>query len=133
MFLFANDIYELHRNEYVSWTKFDNIYDSNYSRQELPDDFPPKMRTVLNCVNMFSWQGRNGEDIQYGKYFYDKYGVTIKQPAQPLLVSMPRDRQRRRDGTFDDKPVNLVPELCQMTGLSDDQRANFKLMSVPDV
>ena len=43
---------------------------------------------------------------------------------------MPRDRQRRRDGTFDDKPVNLVPELCQMTGLSDDQRANFKLMSV---
>ena len=27
-------------------------------------------------------------------------------------------------------PVYLVPELCNMTGLSDEQRANFKLMQV---
>ena len=25
-------------------------------------------------------------------------------------------------------PIYLVPELCNMTGLSDEQRANFKLM-----
>jgi aubergine-like protein len=47
--------------------------------------------------------------------------------GQPLLVSMPKDRDRR--GGIEG-PVLLVPELCNMTGLTDEQRANFKLMQV---
>ena len=40
-------------------------------------------------------------------------------------MSNPNARQRRAGIT---EPIKLVPELCHMTGLSDEQRADFKLM-----
>lgn len=63
-------------------------------------------------------------------YYKEKYGLTIKDPKQPLLVSLPKAADIRRGNT---KPLKLVPELCSMTGLSDEQRANFKLMKVSEV
>ena len=42
-----------------------------------------------------------------------------------MIISKPKLADQRRGFTHD---IVLVPELCNMTGLSDDQRANFKLM-----
>ena len=36
--------------------------------------------------------------------------------------------QLREERSGNTGPIYLVPELCNMTGLSDEQRANFKLM-----
>ena len=61
------------------------------------------------------------------EYYKSRYNLVIKDTKQPLILSMPKaaDRRAGQDG-----PILLVPELCNMTGLSDDQRANFKLMKV---
>jgi PAZ domain len=45
---------------------------------------------------------------------------------QPLLVN--RIKPRRGDLIQEDKIVALVPELCYITGLTDDQRSNFTVM-----
>jgi aubergine len=57
--------------------------------------------------------------------FFQKYDITIKHPSQPLLVS--RSKQRRLDGV-EEQSVYLVPELCRLTGLTDDMRNDFQLM-----
>ncbi len=61
------------------------------------------------------------------EYYRQRYNLPIKNLSQPLLVSMPKERDRR-GGSND--PIVLVPETCQMTGLTDEQRSNFHLMSV---
>ena len=73
---------------------------------------------------------REGE-ITFLQYYKERYGITIKDVKQPLIVSMPKKSDLRRGI---EGPVYLVPETCYMTGLSDDQRNNFKLMrSVGDI
>ena len=44
---------------------------------------------------------------------------------QPMLVSRPK-RKDQREGA--PEMLYLLPELCNMTGLTDEQRANFGLM-----
>merc|ERR1719365_15018 len=71
------------------------------------------------------FEGRNGEKISYMMYYANKYGRTIKDPRQPLLINTPTAREMRAGQTG---PIYLVPELCNMTGLSEEQRSNFQLM-----
>ena len=34
------------------------------------------------------FEGRNGEKLSYMKYYAEKYNRTIKDPKQPLLISI---------------------------------------------
>jgi len=68
------------------------------------------------------FEGRKNEKISYLKYYADKYNKAILDPKQPLIVSMPKVRDQRGGVTG---PIYLVPELCNMTGLIEEQRANF--------
>jgi len=70
--------------------------------------------------------GHDGTEKSFMQYYKERYGITIKDPNQPLLISMPTKQEQRKYGRTE--PINLIPEICNMTGLSDDQRANFKLM-----
>ena len=63
--------------------------------------------------------------MDYREYYLQKHDKKIEDGDQPLLVSMPKLKERRGGN---DGPVFLVPELCFMTGLTDEQRANFRLM-----
>ena len=58
-------------------------------------------------------------DITFLDYYKSVYGVEIKDPNQPMVIS-----KNRKTGM----ELCLVPELCNMTGLTDQQRANFNLM-----
>ena len=51
------------------------------------------------------------------------YGIEIKDPQQPLLISQPKEKDRRRGM---EQPILLIPELCHVTGISDEQRADFR-------
>ncbi|XP_063975996.1 piwi-like protein Siwi isoform X2 [Diachasmimorpha longicaudata] len=64
--------------------------------------------------------------ICYIDYYKSKYGITIKVPRQPLLVSRSSARDRRAGK---DEIIYLVPELCKATGLTNDMRNDFRLMS----
>lgn len=71
------------------------------------------------------FEKKSNKDVSYAQYFKQRYNVDIKDKKQPMLISNPTAQQRRAGITT---PISLVPELCNMTGLSDEQRADFKLM-----
>lgn len=57
--------------------------------------------------------------ISFADYFKQQYQIEIKDMNQPLMVSL-KDRTGQE--------IYLIPEICEMTGLTDAHRANFNLM-----
>lgn len=47
--------------------------------------------------------------------------------SQPLLISRSKPREIRAGMA---ETIYLVPELCQLTGLTEKQRENFQLMKM---
>jgi aubergine-like protein len=64
-----------------------------------------------------SFETKDGK-VTYIEYYQKKYNKKIK-PDQPLLIF------KDRKGEI----IHLIPELCYLTGLTDEMRANFQLMS----
>ncbi|KAK8395790.1 hypothetical protein O3P69_005712 [Scylla paramamosain] len=75
----------------------------------------------LNPRSRFPYKGK---EISYLEYYESKYQVRIRDVKQPLLLSKPKKKDLRR-GAGD---VYLVPELCLMTGLTEEMRADFNMM-----
>jgi len=59
------------------------------------------------------------QEVTFEDYYKTKYGVEIREKNQPLVII-----KSRRSG----QETVLLPELCFMTGLTDQMRANFNLM-----
>lgn len=57
--------------------------------------------------------------ISFKDYFKQQYSISIKDHNQPMLMC--KDAKTNKD-------IYLVPELCEMTGLTDAHRADFRLM-----
>ena len=64
---------------------------------------------------------KDDKEITFADYYRTRYGITIQNMQQRLLVSRPSRRDLNRG---DSKPIYLVPELCGMTGLdfTDDKK-----------
>ena len=73
-----------------------------------------------------TWKKGETKTESYVQYYEKKYDKKLRDVRQPLLVGKATMRERfvRASG-----PVLLIPELCYMTGLAEEQRANFQLMS----
>ncbi|XP_077548297.1 piwi-like protein 1 [Haemaphysalis longicornis] len=68
---------------------------------------------------------QDGQDKSFIQYYQEHYGKSIQDANQPLLVCRPKEKDRRagrNENTF------LVPELCMLTGLTDEMRANSTVM-----
>ncbi|XP_034834456.1 piwi-like protein Ago3 [Maniola hyperantus] len=83
---------------------------------------------TMNPMSTFE-KNEKGQMVQisFMEYYKKYYGIDIMDVKQPLLISreskkMPGCEQKT------DFMICLVPELCQLTGLSDAQRDNFRLM-----
>ncbi|CAL8126172.1 unnamed protein product [Orchesella dallaii] len=96
-----------------------NIVMTNYNRKTYRVD---DIAWDLFPTSTFDKQGRA---TTYLEYFRDRYNVPIQDLHQPLLVSKPKKKDYHRGNMG---PIFLVPELCQMTGLTDEMRANTQLM-----
>ena len=66
-------------------------------------------------------------ETSFAQYYKEHHGLTIKDLTQPLIYSRPAPTGVRRRDT---RVIALVPELCQLTGIQDDLRANFNAMKV---
>jgi len=64
-----------------------------------------------------------GEELKMTEYYKRKYNIVIKDEKQPLLVHL-------KNSQGHDKPfkICLIPELCFGIGLTDAQRADFRVM-----
>lgn len=76
-------------------------------------------RVALNENATMTFPTREGP-ITYIDYFKKRYNVQLKNPRQPLLVTF------IEKGT---KEIKLIPELCCLTGLSEDMRRDFRAMN----
>ncbi|MPC55441.1 Piwi-like protein 1 [Portunus trituberculatus] len=65
-----------------------------------------------------------GKEITYMDFYQTRYQVKIRDVNQPLLVSKPKKKDLRRGC----ENIILVPELCLMTGFTDEMRADFNMM-----
>ena len=61
--------------------------------------------------------------------YRDQYGIKINDINQPMLISRPKQKDRQT-GERREQLLCLIPELAYMTGLTDEMRANFKVMKV---
>jgi len=65
--------------------------------------------------------------ISYVDYYKKNYDITIRDLNQPLLLSIVKTKDTGT-GERGEKQVHLVPEVCYMTGLTDQMRSNFTIM-----
>nr|UJZ92584.1 piwi-like protein Ago3 [Scaphoideus titanus] len=75
-----------------------------------------------NPTSLFKKQ--DGGEMSYIDYHVRK-GIEIKDKGQPLLLHRPKPSKRPGGGAGF---LMLIPELCFLTGLTDEMRADFKVM-----
>ena len=68
----------------------------------------------------------NGREKSFLNYYREKYNIVIEDKKQPLLVS--RAKRKTKEEEDIGKFLLLVPELCNLTGLTDDMRSDFRVM-----
>lgn len=69
---------------------------------------------------------RDNRDITYKDYFLTRFNETIKDEAQPLLLVIPNN-MRRGDREQEQGEIYLIPELCNIAGLTEQQRNDNRL------
>lgn len=75
---------------------------------------------------MTTFTNHLGETMTFYDYYQRNYNLKIKDQQQPLLASRVKKKAHGQEAV--ETVINLVPELCLMTGLTDAMRADFKVM-----
>ena len=78
----------------------------------------------------FQYTELNNQQISLADYITRKYNFRTNDLRQPVLLSHPTRRDIRRGQTDN---IALIPEHCFITGLSDEEHGNFKLMNVSKI
>jgi len=70
----------------------------------------------------------NKGPVSFVDYYKTNYDLTIRDFQQPLLLSLPSGKDKRRAEQMgqEAKPALLVPELCIVTGVDEKMRTDFK-------
>jgi aubergine-like protein len=68
---------------------------------------------------------RDGTLVSFRQYYKQKYGKELTQRWPGLLAHMPR---RKRVNSPQSEELYFPPELCHLTGLTDEMRADHSLM-----
>lgn len=81
----------------------------------------------FNKNPLTKFKTHKGEEMTFVDYYKKNYDISIYDMEQPLIVSNPKARDVKARGG-DDSPLMLIPELCTRTGLSEEARADFRVM-----
>nr|XP_042090675.1 piwi-like protein 3 isoform X3 [Ovis aries] len=68
----------------------------------------------------------DGSEISFVDYYKERYGTVVTTLNQPLLITKGKWKKSRQDTPH--QPIMLVPELCHLTGLTDDMRKDSRMM-----
>ena len=71
---------------------------------------------------------KSGEEMTYVDYYKRQYNITIKDTKQPLLLSLPEKTSESEKDVL--KALALIPELCMLTGMTDQMRSDFRVCNV---
>ena len=80
------------------------------------------------------YYSKEGKEISYIDYFKTKYGYQIKNDKQPMVKVLAKKMKHSTlpEGKIQPEFIFIVPEMLTLTGLSDAQRSNFKIMKSLD-
>lgn len=85
---------------------------------------------------MVQFKYHDNKMISYVQYYKEHYDIDIRDTGQPLLFHRPKAKQKTgtnggngggNGGSTSTDVICLVPELCFMTGLSEEMRADFNV------
>ena len=68
----------------------------------------------------------NGVEKSFIDYYKKHYNISIKDSKQPMLIS--RAKRKTAEDADVAKLIALVPELCHLTGLKDQMKADIRDM-----
>uniref|UniRef100_A0A8C0D1Y7 Piwi-like protein 3 n=1 Tax=Balaenoptera musculus TaxID=9771 RepID=A0A8C0D1Y7_BALMU len=68
----------------------------------------------------------DGSETSFVDYYREQYGTVVTTLSQPLLITKSKWKKSRQDTLR--QPIMLVPELCHLTGLTDDLRKDYGMM-----
>ncbi|XP_041456323.1 piwi-like protein 1 [Lytechinus variegatus] len=77
----------------------------------------------FNTTPQDTFETRSGP-VTYVDYFKKSHDRVLTDLKQPMLISNPKKREAKKGIG----PALLPPELCFLTGLSDEIRSNFSIM-----
>jgi len=82
----------------------------------------------LNPTSKF--KKSTGEEISYVDYYLKNYNLKINDLQQPLLLNNAKKKFKggQRGGEREVETIYLVPELCCMTGFTEEVKSNFSIM-----
>ncbi|XP_077488732.1 piwi-like protein 1 [Amblyomma americanum] len=122
----------------------DSVFDLMSQIQHVPNYKDECVKRVAGCIVMTPYNNKTYrvDDIDWDKnpactfetkegpktyadYYRDHYEKRIRDMRQPLLVCRPKEKDLRAGRT---QNIYLVPELCVLTGLTDEMRANVTVM-----
>nr|XP_035121123.2 piwi-like protein 4 isoform X2 [Callithrix jacchus] len=72
-----------------------------------------------------TFQKRDGTEITYVDYYKQQYDIIISDLNQPILVSLLKKKRNDDSGAW---LAHLIPELCFLTGLTEQATSDFQLM-----
>jgi aubergine-like protein len=84
-----------------------------------------KVNTQMNAKSTFT--NEKQEVCSFAEYYKKRYNLDIKNPDAPLLEASIREKNKGSKEAVT-RIIQLIPELCQMTGLTDELRNNFHAM-----
>lgn len=117
----GGDFKALFQKMVIGVTVMTTYNDRNYKVTDV--DFTSNPRSTFDK--------KDGSKITFADYFNTKYNVKIRDLGQPMLVSKSKPKDIR---SGEPELVYLVPELCRMTGLTDEMVSNISLMrAVADI
>jgi aubergine-like protein len=74
------------------------------------------------------YDSKQGKDVTYLEYFKERYGAKVKVESQPLIKVLADRRFNKSNNPQDKQYIYLVPEMVCLTGLTDEQSKNFRIM-----
>ena len=85
-------------------------------------DFKMTPRNTFNLAH-------EGKDVSYVEYFKEKYGYVIKNDKQPMVRVICKAPKFSTLKDRKDQIIYLVPEMLTLTGLSDAQKNDHRIMT----
>ncbi|CAH2295702.1 piwi 1 [Pelobates cultripes] len=94
-------------------TKYNN---KTYRVDDINWDFSPESK----------FKKSNGSEISYIEYYRTQYNKEITDQTQPSVIHNPK--KSKTPSGVPEGPIQLIPEFCYLTGLTDKMRSDFTVM-----
>lgn len=84
-----------------------------------------RINSTMNSKSTFL--NEKQETCSFAEYYKKRYNLEIKNLDAPLIEATIREKNKGSKESLQ-RTIQLIPELCQMTGLTDEIKNNFHAM-----